>query len=144
MFRLRFLIIKIFNFMKYSHTAISVNNLEESRKFYESVFNFRFCLQGEKAELGCEFINLEDEGHNLIELLKHKSPKPLDEDLMNFQKVGIKHLSFVVDNLEETVQKAVSLGSSIIWPIQNETTVKRLTFISDPNGIPLELMEIKG
>lgn len=130
--------------MKYSHTAISVNNLDESRTFYESVFNFKFCLKGEKPELSCEFVNLEDEDHNIIELLKHKNPKPLDEDLMNFQKVGIKHLSFVVDNLEETVQKAVSFGSNIIWPIQNETAIKRLTFISDPNGIPLELMEIKG
>lgn len=129
--------------MRYFHTSISVNNMEESRAFYESVFNLKFRSQGERKELKSIFVNLEDENHNVVELFKHENPVPLDEDLMDFQKVGIKHIAFIVDNLEKIVEKAVANGSKIIWPIQDGITIKRLAFISDPNGIPIELIELR-
>ena len=128
--------------MKYFHTAISVNNMEESRKFYESVFNLKFRSRGERPELKVKFINLEDENQNVIELFEHEKPIPLEDDLMDFQNVGIKHLAFIVDNLEDAVRKATSCGAKIIWPIKEGITVKRLAFISDPNGIPIELIEL--
>lgn len=129
--------------MRYFHTSISVNNMEESRKFYETVFNLKFRSQGERKEIKSKFVNLEDENQNVVELFIHENPTPLNEDLMDFQKVGIKHIAFIVDNLEETVEKAVSNGSKIIWPIQDGITIKRLAFISDPNGIPIELIELR-
>ena len=128
--------------MKYFHTAISVNNLEESINFYKSVFNLEFRSQGERKEKKLKFVNLEDENHNVIELFKHDEPLPLAEDLMNFQKVGIKHIAFMVDNLEQAVEKAVSAGAKVIQPIKQGITVKRLAFVSDPNGIPVELIEL--
>ncbi len=128
--------------MKYFHTAISVNNLEESINFYKSVFDLKFRSEGERKEKKYKFVNLENENHNVIELFKHDEPLPLEDDLMNFQKVGIKHIAFIVNNLEEAVEKAVSFGAKIIWPIKEGITVKRLAFISDPNGIPIELIEL--
>lgn len=128
--------------MKYFHTAISVNDLEKSQKFYETVFNLKFRSQGERPELKVKFINLEDKNHNVIELFKHEAPIPLKDDLMDFQNVGIKHIAFVVENLEEAMEKAVSAGAKIIWPIKEGITIKRLAFISDPNGIPIELIEL--
>jgi len=128
--------------MKYFHTAISVNNLEESINFYKSVFDLKFRSEGGRKESKYKFVNLEDENHNVIELFKHEEPVPLQDDLMNFQKVGIKHIAFIVDNLEEAIEKAVSHGAKIIWPIKEGITVKRLAFISDPNGIPIELIEL--
>jgi glyoxylase I family protein len=129
--------------MRYFHTAISVNNLEESINFYKSVFDLKFRSQGERKEEKYKFINLEDENHNVIELFKHEEPIQLQEDLMNFQKVGIKHIAFIVDNLEEALEKAVSCGAKIIQPIKEGITVKRLAFISDPSGIPIELVELR-
>jgi len=130
--------------MKYFHTSISVLNMEESQKFYESVFNLKFRSKGERPELKAKFLNLEDENGNVIELFEHDNPLPLKDDLMDFQKVGIKHISFIVDNLEEAVSEATLFGAKIIWPIKDGITVKRLAFISDPNGIPIELIELKG
>jgi predicted enzyme related to lactoylglutathione lyase len=59
------------------------------------------------------------------------------------QKVGIKHISFVVENIEEVMARAQKLDSKVIWPIKEGITVKRIAFISDPNGIPIELVELK-
>lgn len=130
--------------MKYFHTAIAVNNLEVSINFYKAVFDLKFRSEGERKELKSKIVNLEDENHNVIELFKHENPIPLDENLMDFQKVGIKHIAFIVDDLEKAVDKAVSYGAKIIWPIQDGITIKRLAFISDPNGIPIELIELKN
>ncbi|MDP1760278.1 MAG: VOC family protein [Candidatus Woesebacteria bacterium] len=129
--------------MKYFHTAISVNDLEKSQAFYEAVFNLKFRSEGERPDLKTKFVNLEDENGNTIELLAHENPLPLEEDLMDFRKVGIKHFAFVVDNLEEAVNKALSFGAKILWPIQEGVTVKKLAFIADPNGIPVELIELR-
>jgi catechol 2,3-dioxygenase-like lactoylglutathione lyase family enzyme len=127
--------------MKYFHTAISVKNLDISRKFYEVVFNMKFRSQGERPELNSRFINLEDESGGVVELFEHKDSIPLDDDLMNFQKVGIKHIAFIVDNIEDVIDSAQNNGAKILWPIKNGITVKRIAFISDPDGIPIELVE---
>ncbi len=129
--------------MKYFHTAISVNSIEKSQAFYESVFGLKFQSKGGRPELKIKFVNLEDESGNVIELFEHENPLPLKDDLMDFQKVGIKHISFIVENLEEAIEKATSFGAKIVWPIKEGITVKRLAFISDPNGIPIELVELK-
>ncbi|KKQ86117.1 MAG: Glyoxalase/bleomycin resistance protein/dioxygenase [Parcubacteria group bacterium GW2011_GWF2_38_8] len=129
--------------MKYFHTAISVSNLEKSQAFYEKVFDLEFDSKGERPDLKIKIINLKDKNGNVIELFKHEKPVPLQDDLMDFQKVGIKHIAFIVDNLEEAVEKAVSHGAKIIWPIKEGITVKRLAFVSDPNGIPIELIELR-
>ncbi len=129
--------------MKYFHTAISVNNLEESIDFYKSVFDLEFQSEAERKDIKVKIVNLKDENHNVIELFEHADPMPLHEDLMDFQKVGIKHIAFVVENLEEAIVKAVAHGAKILWPIQDGITIKRLAFISDPNGIPVELVELR-
>lgn len=129
--------------MKYFHTAISVNNLEKSQEFYEKVFDLKFESKGERPDLKIKMVNLKGKDGNVIELFQHENPIPLKEDLMDFQKVGIKHIAFIVDNLERAIEKAVSHGAKIVWPIQDGITIKRLAFISDPDGIPIELLELR-
>lgn len=130
--------------MKYFHTAISVSNLEKSQEFYEKVFDLEFESKGERPDLKIKMINLKGKDGNVVELFQHENPILLNEDLMDFQKVGIKHVAFIVENLEEAIEKAVSFGAKIVWPIQNGITIKRLAFISDPDGIPIELLELRN
>jgi glyoxylase I family protein len=127
--------------MKISHTALSVKSIKKSRAFYEKVFNLTFRVAGERPEQGVSFIMLQDEHSTVIELFEHTNPKPLTQDLMDFSENGIKHIAFIVDNLEETVANALEHGAKIIWPIQKGVTVNRLAFISDPDNIPVELIE---
>ena len=53
-----------------------------------------------------------------------------------FKKINI------IDDMEATIDKAVKYGGKIIWPIKSGITVKRIAFISDPNGVPIELVEL--
>lgn len=128
--------------MKYFHTALSVKNIQESQEFFEKVFDLKFKTRGERPELGVKFIMLEDKSGVSIELFEHVSSKPLIEDPMDFAQIGFKHVAFVVDNIEEVMEKAVKNGAKVIWPIKKGITVKRLAFIKDPNGLPIELAEL--
>ncbi|HEY4498584.1 MAG TPA: VOC family protein [Candidatus Paceibacterota bacterium] len=127
--------------MKFAHTALSVRNLEESRKFYETVFNLKLSVEGKREELGIRFISLTDKKGNAIELIQHKNPVPLAEDLMDFERVGIKHVGFEVENIEEVIERAKKLGAKVLWEPRKGVTVKRVAFVSDPDGIPIELVE---
>src|SRR3989344_5933265 len=89
--------------MRYFHTALSVKSIAVSQEFYEAVFDLKLKSQGERKELSVRFVNLEDEGGNVIELFEHNNPLPLSENLMDFQKIGIKHIAFIVDNIEDTL-----------------------------------------
>ncbi|MFA5932625.1 MAG: VOC family protein [Microgenomates group bacterium] len=128
--------------MKFFHTAITVNNIEESTLFYKEVFNLTVRTQGERPELGVKFIMLEDKNSVVIELFEHLHPIPLQDNLMDFSKVGIKHIAFIVDNIDEIIEKAINQGAKIIWQPKKGITVKRIAFISDPNNIPIELVEL--
>ena len=129
----------------FNHVALSVKDLEASRKFYEDVFGLQFQKdgEGEMRELGIRFIVLADHKGNAIELFESEKQVPLAEDLMDFARHGIKHVAFTVDSIEATLEKAVSRGAEVVWPAQKAgDRIKRLAFIKDPDGIPIELAEV--
>ena len=127
--------------MKFFHTALAVKSLKETQAFYENVFGFTFKVAGERPALGVKFIMMEGEDGVRLEFFEHTSPKPLTEDLMDFSQVGIKHIAFIVENVEETFAKAIQAGATEIWKPQKGVTVKKLAFFADPNGIPVEIVE---
>lgn len=127
--------------MKFFHTALSVKNLEESEKFYETLLGFKRTTYGERPEIGIKFIMMKDENGMGLELFEHTTPQHLTDDLMDFSQNGLKHIAFEVENVDELVEKAVTLGATIKWPPQKGVTVARLAFILDPNNIPIELAQ---
>lgn len=130
--------------MKYLHTALAVRSIEKSKKFYEQVFEMKLKARGERPEIGVKFIMLENEHGQIIELFEHKHPVALKDDLMDFSQVGYKHIAFVVENIETAMKKALKNGAKVIWPAIKGVTVKRVAFISDPDGLPIELVELKS
>jgi catechol 2,3-dioxygenase-like lactoylglutathione lyase family enzyme len=128
--------------MRLFHTALSVRSVARSRKFYETVFGLKFNNEAASKELNAKFVQLKDEFGNLVELFQHDDPLPLAENLMDFQRVGIKHISFVVQNLEQVISVAIENGGALIRPPRVGKTVKRNAFIGDLDGIPIELVEL--
>ncbi len=128
--------------MRLFHTALSVRNIAKSRKFYETVFGLQFNNEADSKELDAKFVQLKDDLGNLVELFQHNEPLPLAENLMDFQRVGIKHISFAVENLEQIISAAIDNGGTLIRTPRAGKTVKRNAFIGDLDGIPIELVEL--
>ena len=87
-------------------------------------------------------MQLEDELGNFIELFEHDAPIQQKEDPMDFQHIGIKHISFLVDDLEKSYDFALKQGASAVRSPQAGSTVKKNAFIADPDGIVIELVEL--
>ncbi|MFA9289310.1 MAG: VOC family protein [Weeksellaceae bacterium] len=128
--------------MKFFHTALAVENLEESQTFYENVFEMKLKSQGERPEINVRFLILEGTDGICLELFEHNMPDSLEENLMDFSKVGYKHISFSVDDVDAAVDLAVKHGAKVLWPPKAGVTVKRIAFVSDPNGLPIELVQL--
>jgi glyoxylase I family protein len=128
--------------MRFFHTALSVIDIGKSLPFYQDVFGLRVKAQGERPELGVRFIMLEDENGVVVELFQHTDPSVLSEDLMDFSNTGIKHIAFIVEDVEAVVTKAVKAGATVVWEPRKGITVKRIAFIRDINNIPIELVEL--
>jgi glyoxylase I family protein len=133
------LIINNFKFMKIHHIAITVNNLEESRQFYQDFFKFNTHKIFERKDLGAKAIFLELSGFYL-ELWQFKDLKDNSDDLRDIKVRGIRHIAFEVENLDKIISDVQQKGV--------EATKAKLSasghyysFISDPNGVALELYQ---
>lgn len=122
---------------KIHHIAIIVSDYEKSKKFYTEILgfqiireNYREARQDYKLDLQLEDCELE-----LFGILD--SPKRLSYP----EACGLRHLAFYVENIEETIQQLQKKGIEVepirIDPYTNE----KMTFFSDPDGLPIELHE---
>ncbi|MBR1482149.1 MAG: VOC family protein, partial [Ruminococcus sp.] len=59
----------------------------------------------------------------------------------NPEACGLRHLSFAVENIEETVAELNRLGIPTEPIRTDDYTGKKMTFFRDPDGLPLELHE---
>ena len=126
--------------MEYFHTALSVRDMARSQKFYEDVFGFKLKSETERPELKIAY--LEDASGAVIELFEHANASPLAENLMDYQRIGFKHIAFTVENIETVIEVAVQHGATLIRPLVSGAMVKRKAFIADPDGLAVELVEI--
>ena len=125
--------------MKVHHVAITVKKLEESRRFYEKLFGFKLVEEFEKEEVqakGC-FLKLND---FYLELWEFKDMKENKDDFSDLKIKGIKHLSFEIEDIFETIKKLKEKGLIFSEPKEGKTC-KWYSFASDPNEISLELYQ---
>lgn len=128
--------------MKYLHTMIRVNHLEESIKFYNEV-------------LGMNILSKEDypDGKFTLVFLSYGSSKndPCIELTYNYgthaydHGNAFGHIALGTSDIEGTCEKVRSLGGKVVrgpGPMKHGTTV--IAFIEDPNGYKIELIEKKA
>lgn len=127
--------------MKYLHTMIRVNNLEESIGFYTKV-------------LGMNLISKDDypDGKFTLAFLSYGKTKddPCIELTYNYDRTSYNlgdafgHIALATNDIYATCEKVRSLGCKITrepGPMKHGTTV--IAFIEDPNGYKIELIEKK-
>jgi catechol 2,3-dioxygenase-like lactoylglutathione lyase family enzyme len=146
------------------HVGLTVSDLERSILFYTEVLGFRVL----RRTTTNAYLHLDDQ---LLELTQCRTstevctvegPEDCDEQL--YCAVGITHLGFRVDDMDEVVQRIEELGGKLITPPyefepQIEYAVEpadeklrraakpvgrkqwRIAMFSDADGIILELLE---
>lgn len=125
--------------MKYLHTMIRVNHLDESIKFYTEV-------------LGMNLISKDDypDGEFTLAFLGYGKTKqdPCIELTYNYGKHAYDlgnafgHIALGTNNIKETCEKVRAMGYKVVrepGPMKHGKTV--IAFIEDPNGYKIELIE---
>ena len=111
------------------HFAIIVSS-EETVDFYKKL-GFLEIFRKERAY--DTIILLEGYGIQLEMFIDPSHPKRAT----NPENMGLRHLAFKVEKIEETV---LELGLEI-GPIMNDWVGVRFAFTADPDGLPIELHE---
>ena len=132
--------------LKLAHIALSVSNINKSAHFYRKHFGFKLARKYPHKEIGLTIavINKGDISLELFEFKKRHALPNYRKDLNNDLKtIGAKHFSFAVSDIEGEYKRLKKSGVKLATPIRIFDNGLRYFFIKDPNGILLELMEVK-
>jgi glyoxylase I family protein len=123
---------------KIHHIAIICSNYELSKRFYVEILGFNVIREIFRKERNSYKLDLEVGGQYQIELFSFPNPAPRPS---RPEAAGLRHLAFEVDNIDEAIFHLNELDV-VTEPVRiDETTGKRFTFFTDPDGLPLELYE---
>ena len=121
--------------MKYLHTMVRVENIEESLDFYCNKLGLKEIRRkdDEKGKYTLIFLGAEnsDERHALLELTYNWDP----EKYTGGRNFG--HLAFSVKNIYETCDNLMKKGVMINRPPRDGN----MAFIKSPDGISIELLQ---
>lgn len=118
---------------KIAHVALTVENLEEGIKFYQTLgFSERKRFEKNDPRLKAVFMGKDGTELELFEFEDISDPRV---------QVTKKHTGLVSDNLEADIDEFVKNGFEIAVPIKAGVTVKRYAFLKDKIGNVFELIE---
>ena len=119
------------------HIAILCSEKARSLAFYADALGFSVRETHKRPERGDEIVMLEGYGITLeLFVSPHNPPR-----VTSPEAYGLRHLALRVTDPEALVSRLVSLGYSP-EPIRHDTfTGEAMTFVKDPDGLPVELHE---
>jgi glyoxylase I family protein len=122
------------------HVAIICSDYERSKAFYVVTLGFCIIKETYRADRKSYKLDLRVGETDQIELFSF--PKP-PKRLTRPEARGLRHLAFEVDDIEATVAELTAKGVAT-EPIRTDEIVsppKRFTFLTDPDGLPIEIYE---
>ena len=121
--------------MKYLHTMVRVQNIEDSLNFYCDKLGLKEVrrIENEKGRFTLIFLSAEnsDDRHALLELTYNWDP----EEYTGGRNFG--HLAYSVKNIYETCDKLMNNGVTINRPPRDG----HMAFINSPDGISIEILQ---
>lgn len=123
---------------KIHHIAIICSDYAVSKHFYTEILGLTVMAEVYREARQSYKLDLALNGAYVVELFSFPNPPAR---VSRPEAAGLRHLAFEVDNMDATI---AFLGSSnvVAEPIRtDEFTGKRFTFISDPDGLPIEFYE---
>jgi lactoylglutathione lyase len=126
--------------MKFLHTMIRVNNLDESIRFYCDVLGMKLLRRKDypSGKFTLAFVGYGDESANTVVELTHNWDTH-KYDVGN----GFGHLALGVDDIYQTCDDLRSRGAKVVrepGPMAHGGT--HIAFIEDPNGYKIELVDL--
>ncbi|WP_258549751.1 VOC family protein [Rossellomorea aquimaris] len=125
-------------FKKIHHIAIICSNYNLSKDFYVNKLGFEVKQEIYREERDSYKLDLTLNGAYVIELFSFPDA-PVRPSYPEAQ--GLRHLAFVVEDIEESVRLLNEKGIEAEEIRIDPYTHKRFTFFEDPDGLPLEIYE---
>jgi glyoxylase I family protein len=120
------------------HIAIICSDYEQSKRFYTEVLGMEVMAEVYREARQSYKLDLAVAGLYQIELFSFPEPPPRPS---RPEAAGLRHLAFEVDDIDIAIAHVNSCGV-VAEPIRiDEFTGKRFTFLSDPDGLPIEFYE---
>jgi glyoxylase I family protein len=123
------------------HAAIICSDYQKSRQFYTEILGLKIIAENYRSQRDSWKLDLALADGSQIELFSFPNPPARTS---RPEAAGLRHLAFRVCDLDAVYRTLQVRGVSSLEGIRvDEYTGKRYTFFSDPDGLPLELYEIK-
>ena len=121
------------------HIAIICSNYSVSKAFYTEVLGFEILQEVYREERDSYKLDLALNGQYIIELFSFPDPA---ERPSYPEARGLRHLAFAVEDIEKQVALLNNMGIKTEPIRADDTSDKKFTFFTDPDGLPLELYEV--
>ena len=125
------------NLTKVHHVAVIGTDYEKSKHFYVDLLGFEVIREIYREQRDDYKIDLQLADCELELFIIKNAPKRPSYP----EAAGLRHLAFAVDSVDETVKELNALGIETEPVRLDEVTGKKMTFFSDPDGLPLEIHE---
>ena len=120
------------------HVAVICSNYARSKHFYTEILGLSVIAENYRAHRDSYKLDLALPDGGQIELFSFPGA-PARPSRPEAQ--GLRHLAFVVDDVEATVAFLTAKGVEVEEIRIDEYTLKKFTFFADPDGLPLELYQ---
>jgi len=120
------------------HIAIICSDYQKSKTFYTQILGLTIVREVYRAERNSYKLDLALNGEYVIELFSFPQPPPR---LSRPEATGLRHLAFEVDDIGKSIT-VLHQKNIVAEPVRiDEYTGKKFTFITDPDGLPIEFYE---
>lgn len=120
------------------HVAVICSDYPRSKHFYTEILGLSIIAENYRAHRDSYKLDLALPDGGQIELFSFPGA-PARPSRPEAQ--GLRHLAFVVDDVEATVAFLTAKGVEVEEIRIDEYTLKKYTFFADPDGLPLELYQ---
>jgi glyoxylase I family protein len=120
------------------HIAIICSNIEQSKRFYVDILGFSILAEHYRESRNSWKVDLAINEHTQLELFTFPNAPTRPS---HPEAIGLRHLAFHVDNLEEVARHLLGHALEIESIRVDEYTGKRFFFTKDPDGLPIEFYE---
>lgn len=120
------------------HVAIICSNYSKAKRFYTEVLGLKVIAENYREARDSYKLDLALPDGSQVELFSF----PGAPERPSFPEAqGLRHLAFLVDNVEQ-IKAYLESNDVEVEPIRiDEFTGKAFTFFQDPDGLPLEIYQ---